>query len=117
SKYILDRLHDSLNISLLGIFQALGSILASTSPLGSVANLEEVPRYIYLTIAPTENSHTIAGKCTVGCFPGVRPLTDNEVSKATRILDQGRPVVLGLIRASNILDIGDNHQVVAYGYH
>jgi len=117
SKYILDRLHDSLDISFVGIVQALGSILANASPLGSVANLEEVPRYIYLTIAPTENKGTIAGKCTVGCFPGVRPLTDNEVSKATRILDQGKPVVLGLIRASSIFDIGLNHQVVAYGYH
>lgn len=117
SKYIFQRLYDSLDISLLGILKALGSIVTSTSPLGSVANLDVVPRYIYLTMAPTENSHTIAGHCTVGCFPGIRPLTDNEVSKATHILDQGRPVVLGLIRASSIGDIGLNHQVVAYGYH
>ena len=117
SKYIFQRLYDSLDISLLGILRSLGSIVASTSPLGSVANLDAVPRYVYLTMAPTENSHTVAGYCTVGCFPGIRPLTDNEVSKATRILDQGRPVVLGLIRASSIGDIGLNHQVVAYGYH
>jgi len=117
SKYIFQRLYDSLDISLLGILKSLGSIVASTSPLGSVANLDAVPRYVYLTMSPTENSHTIAGHCTVGCFPGIRPLTDNEVSKATRILDQGRPVVLGLIRASSIRDIGLIHQVVAYGYH
>ena len=92
---VLDRLHDSLGISLLGILKALGSIITSTSPLGSVGNLEEVPRYVYLTMAPTENSHTIFDKCTVGCFPGIRPLTDSEVSKAVRILDQKKPVVTG----------------------
>ena len=117
SKYILDRLHDSLDISFLGILKALGSIAVTTSPVGSVSNLEEVPRYIYLTMAPTENKGTILGKCTVGCLPGIRPLTDSEVQKAVRILDQKRPVVLGLVRASSIGDIGLNHQVVAYGYH
>lgn len=117
SKYILDRLHDSLDISLLGILKALGSIAVSASPVGSVSNLEEVPRYVYLTMAPTENKGTILGKCTVGCLPGIRPLTDSEVAKAVRILDQKKPVVLGLVRASSIGDIGLNHQVVAYGYH
>jgi hypothetical protein len=116
SKYILDRLYDSLDLNLLGILKALGSIITSTSPLGSVSNLEEVPRFVYLTMAPTENSHTILNKCTVGCFPGIRPLTNSEVSKATRSLDQGRPVLLGLIAASSVKDIGNNHQVVAYGY-
>lgn len=117
SKYILDRLHDSLDVSFLGILKALGSIAVTTSPVGSVSNLEEVPRYVYLTMAPTENKGTILGKCTVGCLPGIRPLTDSEVMKAVRILDQKRPVVLGLVRASSISDIGLNHQVVAYGYH
>ena len=117
SEYILDRLHDSLDVSFLGILKALGSIAVTTSPVGSVSNLEEVPRYVYLTMAPTENKGTILGKCTVGCLPGIRPLTDSEVMKAVRILDQKRPVVLGLVRASSIGDIGLNHQVVAYGYH
>ena len=117
SEYILDRLHDSLDVSFLGILKALGSIAVTTSPVGSVSSLEEVPRYVYLTMAPTENKGTIFGKCTVGCLPGIRPLTDSEVMKAVRILDQKRPVVLGLVRASSISDIGLNHQVVAYGYH
>jgi len=116
SKYILDRLHDSLDISVLGILKALGSIAVSGSPLGSVSSLEEVPKFIYLTMAPNENKFTILGKCGPGCLPGVRPLTNSEVTKATRQLDQGRPVVLGLIAASSIKDIGNNHQVVAYGY-
>lgn len=116
SKYILDRLHDSLDISVLGILKALGSIAVSGSPFGSVSSLEEVPKFIYLTMAPNENKFTILGKCGPGCLPGVRPLTNSEVTKATRQLDQGRPVVLGLIAASSIKDIGNNHQVVAYGY-
>jgi hypothetical protein len=116
SKYILERLHDSLDISLLGILKALGSIAVSASPLGSVSSLEEVPKFIYFTMAPNENKFTILGKCGPGCLPGVRPLTNSEASKATRLLDQGRTVVLGLIAASSIKDIGNNHQVVAYGY-
>ena len=51
--------------------------------------------------------------CTAGCLPGVRPLTDREVIKATKILDQKRPVVLGLVHNSAITK---SHQVVAYGY-
>lgn len=116
SKYILGRLYDSLDLNLLGILKALGSIALSASPLGSVASLEEVPKFIYFTVAPDENKHTIAGHCLTGCIPGVRPLTNNEVSKATHSLNQGKPVVLGLIAASSIKNIGDNHQVVAYGY-
>jgi len=113
SKYIFQRLYDSLDISILGILKALASITLAKSPLGSVSDLDTVPRFIYLTIAPDESSHTILGTCTVGCMPGVRPLTDKEVFKAVDILDHGRPVVLGLIAASRILDIGHNHQVVA----
>jgi len=116
SKYILDRLHDSLDLNLVGILKALGSIAVSASPVGSVGSLEEVPKFVYLTMAPNENKFTIFGKCGPGCLPGVRPLTNSEVSKATRLLDQGKPVVLGLIAASSIKDIGRNHQVVAYGY-
>jgi hypothetical protein len=117
SKYIFQRLLDSLDVNVLGILKALTSIHLAASPLGTVSNLDTVPRFIYLTIAPDESTHTIKGSCTVGCMPGVRPLTDKEVFKAVHILDQGRPVVLGLIAASRILDIGHNHQVVAYGYH
>ena len=116
SKYILERLHDSLDISLLGILKALGSIAVSTSPVGSTSNLEEVPKFVYFTMAPSENKFTIFGKCGPGCLPGVRPLTNKEIPKATRLLDQGKPVVLGLVAASSITDIGKNHQVVAYGY-
>ncbi len=118
SNYILTRFHDSLDISFLGILKALGSIATSLTPLGSVGSLEEVPKFIYYTIAPNENKFTvpITGTCGPGCLPGVRPLTNGEISKATRSNDQGKPVVLGLIAASKISDIGNNHQVVAYGY-
>lgn len=116
SKYILDRLHDSLDLNLLGILKALGSIAVSASPVGSVSSLEEVPKFVYFTMASNENKFTILGKCGPGCLPGVRPLTNGEISKATSSIDQGRPVVLGLIAASSIKDIGNNHQVVAYGY-
>ena len=117
SEYILDRLYDSLDVSLLGILKALVSVALTTSPAASVSSLEEVPRYIYLSMAGAENKNTFLGECTVGCLPGVRPLTDREVIKATRLLDQKKPVVLGLIAASGITGIPDNHQVVAYGYH
>jgi hypothetical protein len=117
SQYILDRLYDSLDVSLLGILKALVSVALTTSPAASVSSLEEVPRYIYLSMASAENKNTFLGECTVGCLPGVRPLTDKEVIKATRILDQKKPIVLGLIAASGITGIPDNHQVVAYGYH
>ena len=70
SMYILDRLHDSLDISFTGILKALGSIALSASPAGSISDLDVVPRYVYLTMAPTENKGTILGKCTIGCLPG-----------------------------------------------
>ena len=113
SKYILQRLYDSLDFSLLGILKSLVSVGLTLSPADSVSGLEEVPRYIYLYFGPTENKNTFLGKCTVGCLPGVRPLTDKEVIKATRMLDQKRPVVLGLVSTSAITS---SHQVVAYGY-
>jgi hypothetical protein len=113
SEYILQRLHDSLDISLLGILKGLVSIGLTFSPASSVSSMEEIPRYIYLYYGPTENKGTIFGECTAGCLPGVRPLTDREVIKATKILDQKRPVVLGLVHNSAITK---SHQVVAYGY-
>jgi hypothetical protein len=49
---------------------------------------------------------------------GVRTLTDQEVKKAISILDQGKPVVLGLIGGKGLSfgELGKNHQVVAYKY-
>lgn len=41
----------------------------------------------------------------------------NEIPKIKRNIDNGTPVVLGLVGATKIRDIGnDNHQVVCYGY-
>lgn len=39
-----------------------------------------------------------------------------EFPKLKRLIDQGKPVVLGLISAFKISEITKNHQVVAYGY-
>lgn len=47
---------------------------------------------------------------------GVTRLTKEELPKLRRQIDAGRPMALGLISAKNLLDIGNNHQVVAYGY-
>lgn len=49
---------------------------------------------------------------------GVTYWTKNEeFPKLCKQIDQGIPVVLGLIGASNLSDVGNkNHQVVAYGY-
>jgi hypothetical protein len=42
---------------------------------------------------------------------------ENEIPKAKESIDKGIPVVLGLVGATRIRDIGDdNHQVVCYGY-
>ena len=116
SKYILQRLYESLDLNLLGILKSLVSIGLTLSPASSVSDLENGPRFLYLQFGPTENKGTFLGECTVGCLPGVRPLTDNEVIKATRILDQKKPVVFGLISGTS-KNPGNNHQVVAYGYH
>ncbi len=41
----------------------------------------------------------------------------NEIPKIKRNINKGKPVVIGLIGAKRIRDIGkDNHQVVCYGY-
>lgn len=50
-------------------------------------------------------------------FGGVRRWTAEEVPKACVSIDQGRPVVLGLVGASKLGDVGRrNHQVVACAY-
>ena len=41
---------------------------------------------------------------------------EDEFPKIKAQIDKGIPVVLGLIYARNMLDSGQNHQVVAYGY-
>ncbi len=42
---------------------------------------------------------------------------ENEIPKAKKSIDSGNPVVLGLVGATRVRDIGDdNHQVVCYGY-
>jgi len=41
----------------------------------------------------------------------------NEIPKAKNSIDRGNPVVIGLVGATRVRDIGDdNHQVVCYGY-
>jgi len=40
-----------------------------------------------------------------------------EVPKVKREINRGRPVVLGLIKAKKVMEAGDNHQVVCYGYN
>jgi len=50
-------------------------------------------------------------------FKGVHRWTrEDEFPRVRQVLDEGRPAVLGLVRATNIGEIGSNHQVVAYGY-
>ena len=50
-------------------------------------------------------------------FDGVTDLTRNEqIPKLRTNIDSGMPVPLGLVQAKSISDIGNNHQVVAYGY-
>lgn len=42
----------------------------------------------------------------------------NEIPKIKKSIDRGKPVVIGLIGAAKIKDIGnENHQVVCYGYN
>lgn len=50
-------------------------------------------------------------------YKGVTRWTkEEEFPKLRACIDGGRPVPLGLIQADNLTRIGDNHQVVAYGY-
>ena len=48
--------------------------------------------------------------------PGVARMTRQELPRVRRSLDAGRPVVLGLVGARSIDEVGRNRQVVAYGY-
>lgn len=52
----------------------------------------------------------------LGPVRGVRTLTRRQLPGVLRDLAQGRPVVLGLVVATNLLRAGDNHQVVATGF-
>lgn len=50
-------------------------------------------------------------------FKGVSRWTkEEEVPRVIGSIDAGRPVVLGLVVARSLGKVGDNHQVVAYGY-
>ena len=50
-------------------------------------------------------------------FKGVSRWTkEEELPRLMASIDRGRPVVLGLVVARSLGAIGDNHQVVAYGY-
>ena len=50
-------------------------------------------------------------------FKGVTRWTkEEELPRVMGSIDRGRPVVLGLVVARSLGAIGDNHQVVAYGY-
>ena len=50
-------------------------------------------------------------------FKGVTRWTkEEELPRVMRSIDAGRPVVLGLVVARSLAAIGDNHQVIAYGY-
>ena len=48
--------------------------------------------------------------------PGVARLTAEELPRVRRSIDAGRPVVLGLVGARDLDQVGRNRQVVAYGY-
>jgi hypothetical protein len=48
--------------------------------------------------------------------PGVARLTSQELPRVRRSIDAGRPVVLGLVGARTLEEVGRNRQVVAYGY-
>ncbi|MBO3083178.1 hypothetical protein [Cellulomonas fengjieae] len=50
-------------------------------------------------------------------FKGVSRWTkEEELPRLMALIDRGRPAVLGLVVARGLGAIGDNHQVVAYGY-
>ena len=53
-----------------------------------------------------------------GTLFGTQQATLNELGVIRSQLDDGRPVVLGLVRkqTSDTLEIWNNHQVLAYGY-
>jgi hypothetical protein len=60
---------------------------------------------------------TLAADHPTWSYPGVARWTlVEELPKLRRSLDDGVPVVLGLVRSRWVEDLGANHQVVAYGY-
>ncbi|QIZ08330.1 hypothetical protein HFZ78_17705 [Priestia megaterium] len=67
-------------------------------------------KYVHWTLA-SDHSTVFGGK-------GVTRWTkEEEFPKLRSLIDAGRPVVLGLIDATNLGEIGSkNHQVLAYGY-
>lgn len=125
SQYIFHRFYDSLDFPYSGvnknaldtIFKTFGGLALSVLPGIGIDDMEEVPKFIFYTWT---NDHKWACKCVLGvctpCIPGVRDSTNKEIPKVTSSLDKGKPVVLGLIGARALSDLGRNHQVVAYGY-
>ncbi len=60
---------------------------------------------------------TLAADQGTWADPGVVSRTrDETLPQLRRLLDDGRPAVLGLVAASTLEDLAGNHQVVAYGY-
>lgn len=45
-----------------------------------------------------------------------RATREEEFPRLKQLIDQGQPCALGLAKATNIGEFGNNHQVVAYGY-
>jgi hypothetical protein len=66
------------------------------------------PKFVTLTLAPDHPTWV---------SPGLTHWTKvDETANVRRNVDAGAPMVLGLIEATNLGDVGNNHQVVAYGY-
>jgi len=60
---------------------------------------------------------TLASDHPTWAYQGVSWWTlEEELPKLRRSIDDGVPVVLGLVRSRWVEDLGTNHQVVAYGY-
>src|SRR5829696_7505382 len=66
--------------------------------------------------SPTGPSPTTAPAWPTWSSPGVVRLTADELPRVRRSIDAGRPVVLGLVGARSLEEVGGNRQVVAYGY-
>ena len=65
-------------------------------------------KYVAWTVLPDEQTWYSNGV--------TRMTREEEFPKLKQAIDAGRPVVLGLIRARELENIGGHHQVVAYGY-
>lgn len=125
SKYIFNRFYDSLDFPYSGVgknalnslFKTMGGLVESALPFIGVDDMEEVPKYVFYSWT---KDNKWACKCVLGvctpCIPGVRDLTNKEIPKLIQSIDNGKPVVLGLIKARSLGELGLNHQVVAYGY-